>query len=71
VGIFRQGPYAINLGRARNLVTLRFVGRSMSSPFLITAPGCDEELARKFHDNAARSLPEQRAGPSSPPARHS
>ena len=33
----------------------------MSSPFLITAPGCDEELARKFHDNAARSLPEQRA----------
>lgn len=26
MGIFRQGPYAINLGRARNLVTLRFVG---------------------------------------------
>ena len=57
----------------------------MSSPFLNTAPGydeelrnsvfferglhatsicnplSDEELARKFHDNAVRSLPEERA----------
>ena len=33
----------------------------MSLPFLNTAPGYDEELARKFHDNAVRSLPEERA----------
>jgi hypothetical protein len=29
----------------------------------------DEELARKFHDNAVRSLPEERAAPSSRPER--
>ena len=34
----------------------------MSLPFLNTAPGYDEELRkRKFHDNAVRSLPEERA----------
>ena len=33
----------------------------MSLPCLNTAPGYDEELARKFHDNAVRSLPEERA----------
>jgi hypothetical protein len=30
-------------------------------PFLNTAPGYDEELVRKFHDNAVTSLPEESA----------
>jgi len=44
----------------------------MTLPFLNTAPGYDEEPARKFHDNAVRSLPEERAaelaGPNARPS---
>ena len=40
------------------ITTLRFVG---SFDELAVLRLSDEELARKFHDNAVRSLPEERA----------